>query len=278
MKRFIPIVLLFFCVRLLSANDFMDKVYEVRKGPEGYEDLEFLFSDDSLLICDMGKDIYSQYSYDVVGGTIYLGESQNPGSFDYLLSETIPYSLKDGTAVLELSLDSGILTLYDSGRKEYRSNLAFSIFDKAAVATALIAGTVHANQNVSYERNGYQYEKDRNGNIVEAKGELRLEESVRNKTAQRLAGGENRLPTDDGGHLVANRFGGSGELDNLVAMDRTLNRGEWKVMENSWERALVEGNDVSFIIKPKYWYSSRPYAFKVIDYIGEQRHVYRFSN
>lgn len=278
MKKYTIVFLCFAISCSLFANDFQGKLFEVRKGPENLKNYEFLFLEDSVLLFDIKNGTYTQYPYSVVGATIILGEQNNPEFTEVINTSTIPYVLKDGAAVLELYLGDDILTLYDTGRKQYRSNLYFGVMDKATVAVALLSGVVHANKNEPYESNGYKYQKDRNGNILEAKGDLRLEESVRNKTAQRLAGGEDRLPTDDGGHLVANRFGGSGELDNLVAMDRTLNRGGWKAMENSWEKALVEGYDVNFIIKPKYWYSSRPYAFKVIDFIGEERHVYRFSN
>lgn len=41
-------------------------------------------------------------------------------------------------------------------------------------------------------------------------------------------GREDRLVTDDGGHLIASIFNGSGNLDNLVPMDSNLNRGAWK--------------------------------------------------
>ena len=147
MKKSILFVMMFLCIKLAFANDFTNKVFEVKKGPDGYENLEFQFSDDYLLICDMEKGTYTQYSYDVVGGTIYLGELQNPNFVDYLTEAAVPYSLKDGTAVLELVLQSGVLTLYDTGRKQYRSNLAFGIMDKATITSALIAGTVYINAN-----------------------------------------------------------------------------------------------------------------------------------
>lgn len=46
------------------------------------------------------------------------------------------------------------------------------------------------------------------------------------------------LGKDDGGHLIASIFMGSGDIDNLVPMNSDLNRGRWKTMENSWARAL----------------------------------------
>ena len=41
----------------------------------------------------------------------------------------------------------------------------------------------------------------------------------RNNYAQRVVGGNDRLDDDDGGHLVATIFKGSGNMDNLVPMN-----------------------------------------------------------
>lgn len=110
-------------------------------------------------------------------------------------------------------------------------------------------------ENAEYEagegENKYHYETDRRGRIVRCTGTLELNEnSERNPYAQRIVGGENRHTgevksegKDDGGHLIATRFGGSGEVDNLVAMDSHLNRGEYKRMENSWADKLEEKNE-----------------------------------
>ena len=76
-------------------------------------------------------------------------------------------------------------------------------------------------------------------------GSLELtEEGVRNPGAQRIAGGEFREATDDGGHLIGTRFGGSSELENIDAQNRNLNRGGYKTEENSWATSLEEGNQV----------------------------------
>ena len=72
----------------------------------------------------------------------------------------------------------------------------------------------------------------------------------RNYYAQRVAGREDRIctsngnkgdnqPADDGGHLIGSQFGGSGDLDNLVAMSSKTNRagGKWYNMEKKWAEA-----------------------------------------
>ena len=76
----------------------------------------------------------------------------------------------------------------------------------------------------------------------------------RNEYAQRIVGGEDRLRDDEGGHLIAYIFKGSGDIDNLVPMDGNLNKGEWKKLENRWKEALDVDprEEVKVRIKPVY--------------------------
>lgn len=46
------------------------------------------------------------------------------------------------------------------------------------------------------------------------------------------------METDEGGHLIATRFGGSEKIDNIVPMDIHVNRAEYKVIENEWASEL----------------------------------------
>ena len=80
--------------------------------------------------------------------------------------------------------------------------------------------------NVEYETGeGYKYITDTKGRISKVEANLELGKADRNSYAQRVVGREDRLPNDDGGHLIASIFNGSGNLDNLVPMNSTLNRG-----------------------------------------------------
>jgi len=107
--------------------------------------------------------------------------------------------------------------------------------------------------NDTYESHGYTYQTDNMGRIVSASGELHLVEDFdRNPEAQLLAGGDDRAETDDGGHLIATRFGGSPDLDNLVAENSFINRSQYKILENSWARDLDAGNRVLVNIEPHY--------------------------
>ncbi|WP_324603462.1 DNA/RNA non-specific endonuclease [Listeria grayi] len=46
---------------------------------------------------------------------------------------------------------------------------------------------------------------------------------------------------DHAGHLVADRFGGSGDLDNLVSQAKKVNLKHYKNLEDTWAKAIKEG-------------------------------------
>lgn len=156
MRRVVILILGISIACSLFANDFQEKVYTFKSGPDSFRNLEFQFLEDLILVCDTQNGTYIQYPYSVAGGTIILEDPQVQDDTDYLGTEAIPYVLRDGTAVLELDLGYDTLVLYDTGRKQYRSDLAFGIIDKAAVATTLIYGTVY-----SYEKYNKFYETDK---------------------------------------------------------------------------------------------------------------------
>ena len=129
--------------------------------------------------------------------------------------------------------------------------------------------------NIEYTTpNGHNYFTDELGRIKEVEGSLNKNTAKRKPYDQKVAGREDRLPTDDGGHLIASIFEGSGELDNLVPMDATLNRGDWKAMENSWAKALDNGKTVDVKIEPIYsGTSQRPISFEVEYKIGNGKWI-----
>jgi hypothetical protein len=122
--------------------------------------------------------------------------------------------------------------------------------------------------NYTYTSNGYTYSTDSNRRIVSAGGTLRLESADRNEYAQSQAGREDREDGDDGGHLIASMFGGSGNLDNLVAMSSSVNRspGEWYKMEQEWKNQLEKTPAVTVEVSIEIVYSGdsqRPESFIV---------------
>lgn len=69
---------------------------------------------------------------------------------------------------------------------------------------------------------------------------------------------------DHAGHLFADRYGGSPDIDNLVSQADYVNTSEYKKIENAWAKALEEGKKVSVDIDINYISTSeRPVSFDV---------------
>lgn len=102
------------------------------------------------------------------------------------------------------------------------------------------------------EESPYIYELDDKGRTVHATGDLHFGSGERVQSSQRNAGGEDRMEMDDGGHLIGARFDGLSDPENLVPMDRYVNRGIFKSQENEWARELEKGNKVNVDIEPFY--------------------------
>lgn len=143
--------------------------------------------------------------------------------------------------------------------------------------------------NVTYTANGYTYATDDFGRISSAEGNLVLDEATRNAYAQRIAGRVDRITgnvdlmqNDDGGHLIASMFNGSGDIDNLVAMNAQINRsgGKWYQIEQDWAKALrgdpannILPETVQVKVKPIYssqGISQRPIKFDISYKIGNE--------
>jgi hypothetical protein len=123
--------------------------------------------------------------------------------------------------------------------------------------------------NTDYVVSGrYTYHTDANGRVEQVTGTLDLKHADRNGYQQGKAGQEGGVKDgqagDEGGHLIAAIFNGPGEQINYHAMDGTLNKSGWKVMENEWSAALKEGKSVDVEIKAVFdGDSKRPEAFRV---------------
>ncbi|ASN04217.1 T7SS effector LXG polymorphic toxin [Virgibacillus necropolis] len=117
----------------------------------------------------------------------------------------------------------------------------------------------------------YKYTTDEFGRIVNVETpDLVLKKADRNKYAQANIGGKDRLPDDDGGHLIGAQFNGPPDIDNLVPQNSQINRrgGVWYEMETEWANALKEipPKKVSVSIEPMYSNSSmRPDSF-IVEY------------
>lgn len=166
MKKLFLLILVATIAGAIFANDFQGRVYEFKSGLNSCKNLEFQFLEDSLLILDLKQGTYEQVAYHVEGGTIYLESEQDSRLEDLYIKGALPYTLKDGTAILELTIGNDVLVLYDTGRKQYRSNLAFGLIDKAVASSALVVGTVSAYQKMNKFYKMDKYVKSNNGNVA----------------------------------------------------------------------------------------------------------------
>ncbi|MEH8017233.1 DNA/RNA non-specific endonuclease [Rheinheimera muenzenbergensis] len=78
------------------------------------------------------------------------------------------------------------------------------------------------------------------------------------KQHQRTVGGDARLSSDDGGHIIGHRFMSDQGLKNLFPQDANLNRGAYKSMENEWEDWTKEGYEVKLGVRLDPPGSDRP--------------------
>lgn len=134
--------------------------------------------------------------------------------------------------------------------------------------------------NMTYELNGNVYTTDDNGRIISCEAKpVRTPENPRDNEAQRQAGGEDRRPNDQGGHIVGRDMNGDGGIGNLVAMDSKINQSDYKRMENDIKAAFDEGKDVT--TKTEMTYSSdskRPDKIIVTVTVDGKDTIYKFDN
>lgn len=117
--------------------------------------------------------------------------------------------------------------------------------------------------NSIYNKNGYEYRTNEEGNVEFVYGKLELKDG--GTTFHQTEVGKLGLATDEGGHLIGKRFNGPPDGFNLVPQDVSLNRGGWKAMENEWASELKSGHEVTVAIEPYYdGDDSRPQAFDVV--------------
>lgn len=122
--------------------------------------------------------------------------------------------------------------------------------------------------NTDYKVGEITYKADEKGKVRNLSGHLEYGHRGRNATQQaksvELKDGVKGI--DDGGHLIAERFKGAGEQINYVPQMKELNRGEWKKMENEWERALTKEPPSDVFVDMNVLYkanSKRPLGFVV---------------
>ncbi|MDD9149979.1 DNA/RNA non-specific endonuclease [Sporolactobacillus sp. CQH2019] len=130
---------------------------------------------------------------------------------------------------------------------------------------------------------GYNYKTGSLGRIKNVEvDKLEYGAAKRNPYAQRSVGGSDRLPTDDGGHLIASQFRGSGDIDNLLPQSKNINRsgGDWYSMEQEWANTIKDNKSVRNVqIDIGYpGNSKRPDMFKVSYNIDGKLPIRRIKN
>lgn len=134
--------------------------------------------------------------------------------------------------------------------------------------------------NMEYTVNGNVYKTDDHGNKISCDSNpMYTELGIRNMKEQREAGGEERQEDDDGGHIIARILGGAEGEENLVPMRRTINRGDYKKMENEISNALQDGKDATIHIDLAYaGDSQRPSKIRAEYTIDGKNTVVEFDN
>lgn len=115
----------------------------------------------------------------------------------------------------------------------------------------------------------------------QATGQLCLCEGKRNPQAQLEAGGDARLPDDEGGHLIATRFCGSGGSENIDAQNHDVNCKGFIRREYNWANLLKGGCKIYVEISTyKPMTSDRPeavFGFAIIETKDGKRYIDPFS-
>ena len=136
--------------------------------------------------------------------------------------------------------------------------------------------------NNEFEINGYKYRTDDKGRVVSAEGQLHVKdhEGRREMDSRSAVDKGDMKKTDDRGHLIADRFNGSGGIENLVPMDSELNQhGDYNKMENTLAEAVQDGAKVELKVEPVYeGNSTRPSEFRVTYSIDGEKEVAVYKN
>lgn len=120
---------------------------------------------------------------------------------------------------------------------------------------------------VRYKSGEYDYygETDAQGRLVSMVAE-NLQLTKRDSRLPHNSNTPAKLPGDHAGHLIADRFGGSPAIDNLVSQLGKVNMGDYKKLENFLAAELAAGRKVSMKVNVIYHgNNTRPSGF-IVEY------------
>ena len=129
----------------------------------------------------------------------------------------------------------------------------------------------------------FTYRTDTNGRVYQSEATLdTLAKGDRSTYQQSVAGRDDRLPTDQGGHTYGAQFGAPGEAINLTAMRATLNsKGlrEYYSMEQRWASAIKDGQTVNVKVDTNFTADSvRPTSYEIEYSVGGGKPVFEYFN
>lgn len=124
----------------------------------------------------------------------------------------------------------------------------------------------------------YAYTTDAKGRLASAHAYPLSLDKGRGSHSRNPAG---KRPGDQAGHLIADVFGGSGKLDNIVSQSRGVNQGDMRKLERKWQKGLEKTppDTINVDIEVKYGKDGRPSGFMVFETInGKPQTPVRFDN
>ena len=140
-------------------------------------------------------------------------------------------------------------------------------------------GSLKPNTEYTTGEYDYKYKTDSQGRIKTVYTD-KLHRKTHSGRLRHSTNTPDKLSTDHAGHIIADEFGGSLKLDNIVSQDGMLNTHEYRNMERSWSQALKNNQKVTDV-KVKLEYSSgsrRPSSYKVSYKIDGRQHRHTFLN
>ena len=219
----------------------------------------------------IGQSVQGSFAAGVVEEAVALDASQT--MFNITVSQANTYAVGDGGWVVH---NTCTIEELRNGQRAVQgtSTVATREGPNGTLEEVTPQELRHPLPNSRYSVNGYYYETDEFGRVIEASGDLRLETAPRN-TGQQVEVGHEGVPrpngneygvTDDGGHLIGSRFGGAGEAINMLPQNSALNRnGRWKQLENFWAERINAGETVHVEISPIYnGRGNRPTSYDVV--------------
>lgn len=272
----------------LDTDDISDDSYDpdrrIDSSNNQFESGTNLFDPDQrICIPDDNVELSENYTNDDISAesnTEY--EAIAP---DVDITDDVPI-IDDSQVIDDLTnMDSGII----DEQNDSAENNEFRINQEAEISELYKDdnGKIYRDANsllpgIEIVKNGYTYKTDDLGRVTSAEGQLQAKNHEGyNKISDSMekVGKGDQEKDDQRGHLIADRFNGSGDIANLVPMNGELNQGDYASMENKLSDAVNVGADVYYKVEPVYVGDShRPSEFRVSYSIDGEKDIVVFKN